>query len=92
MLKIKLCKDSIYSNTERCIFCSVNLSKKHLCSELYIYTMLLPIFRYVTRFENKSLIELRSQTFKFIERGDMFRGLDVNDIIMKYSIYFIEDF
>ena len=91
-IKIKLDSQSIYSKTSKCIFCSGKLSKKHLCSQLYIYTLLLPIFKTFTVYEKKPLSELRSKTLEFIERENIFRGSDVSNLIYKYSVYFFEDF
>ena len=74
------------------MFCLKKLSKKHLCYELYVYTLLFPIFNRVVKYGNGTHVNLRKDTLRFINSRELFKGLDVYDMIMKYSIYFIIDF
>ena len=92
MIYIKLNQQSVYSNTRRCIFCSKVLSKRHLCSELYIYTILAPVFKRIVGFEKITLNDLRTKTLKYIKAEAMFSFIDIYHAIFKYSVYFIEDF
>ena len=92
MIYIKLNQQSVYSNTRRCIFCSKVLSKRHLCSELYMYTILTPVFKRNMGLEKITLNDLRAKTLKCIKAEAMFSYLDISHMIFKYSVYFIEDF
>ena len=92
MLRIKLYKDSMFSHTKTCIFCFKKLGKRHLCSELYVYTLLLPIFSTVWKRENVTLFNLGIETLNFIKNRNLFQGLDISDVITKYTLYFIADY
>ena len=54
--------------------------------------MLLPIFNRVAKHGNGTLFNLRKDTLKYIYSRGLFKGLDVYDMIIKYSIYFIKYF
>ena len=57
-----------------------------------MYTILTPVFKRVMGMDNISLCDLRAKTMKYIKTEEMFNLVDVHDVIIKHSVYFIEDF
>lgn len=79
---------------KQCGFCFSKITPKHLCSQVFTYEVLKPLFLdvlYVTRPANSG--ELYVAVMKRITDNALFsESINISDTVVKYLIFFTNEF